>query len=196
MNKKSSATPSKLILASASPRRLDLLKSIRITPDQVISADIDETPLKDEKPRDCAARLAVEKARAVHKEGCFTLGADTIVCLGTRMLPKTETVEEARECLKKLSGRRHRVIGGIALITPAGKPITRAVETHVQFKRLTRQEIETYLQTKEFQGVAGGYAIQGYAAAFVKSIRGSHSNIVGLSLHDTYAMLTGNGFIG
>ncbi len=185
---------SKLVLASASPRRLDLLKQIHIVPDSVVTADIDEACLKGEKPRACAERLAMGKARAVHTEGQFTLAADTIVACGVRMLPKTETLEEARACLELLSGRRHHVYGGIALITPDGRLVSRCVDTVVQFKRLTRAEIDFYLETGEWNGVAGGYAIQGYAAAFIKSLRGSYSNVVGLSLHETLGLLSGNGF--
>ncbi len=184
----------KLILASASPRRLDLLKQIHITPHDIIAADIDETPLKNETPKDCAVRLARAKAKAVHKEGCFTLGADTLVCMGTRMLPKTETKEEARECLEMLSDRRHHVLGGIALITPEGNELTKFADTVVQFKRLSAAEINEYLDSNEWQGVAGGYAIQGLAASYIKSIRGSYSNVVGLSLYDTMNLLKGNGF--
>lgn len=184
----------KLILASASPRRVQLLNQIHITPDHIIPADIDESPVKDETPKRCAERLALEKTRAVHKDGHYTLGADTIVNMGTRMLPKTETEGEARDCLNKLSGRRHHVIGGIALITPEGKEIMRTVDTVVKFKRLHTTEIDRYIATQEWQGVAGGYAIQGYASAFVAFIRGSYSNIVGLSLYDTRAMLEGNGY--
>lgn len=187
-----------LILASASLRRVQLLKQIHITPAEIIPADIDETPItvngKPETPKQCAQRLALEKARSVHKEGHFTLGADTVVNMGTRMLPKTETADEARKCLEKLSGRRHHVIGGIALITPNGKEITRTVDTVVKFKRLHKTEIDAYINTNEWQGVAGGYAIQGYAAAFIAFMRGSYSNVVGLSLYDTMALLKGNGF--
>ncbi|MDB2683151.1 Maf family nucleotide pyrophosphatase [Alphaproteobacteria bacterium] len=184
----------KLILASASPRRASLLKQIHITPDEISAADIDESELKGEKPKDCAQRLALQKAKAVHKPSHFTLGADTIVAVGTRMLPKTETPEQAQQCLKMLSGRRHHVIGGIALITPDNKEITRTVDTVVQFKQLTPTEINDYLESKEWQGIAGGYAIQGLAASFIKSLRGSYSNVVGLSLYDTMNMLKGNGF--
>jgi septum formation protein len=185
---------SKLILASASPRRAQLLKQIGITPDQIIPADIDETELKGETPKQCAVRLALSKAKAVHQDGHFTLGADTIVAMGARMLPKTETEDSARNCLGKLSGRRHHVIGGIALITPEGKEITRHHDTMVQMKRLSDKDIDTYIATNEWNGVAGGYAIQGFAAVFIKTIHGSHSNVVGLSISDVFTMLDGNGF--
>lgn len=183
----------KLILASASPRRLELLKQIHIVPDKVVPAEIDETPLKGELPRDLAQRLASEKAKAIRENG-FILAADTVVACGRRILPKAETEAEARLCLELLSGRRHHVYGGIALVSPSGKIQTRLCDTVLQFKRLTKSDIETYLQTNEWQGKAGGYAIQGYAAVFVKFIRGSYSNVVGLSLYDTMTMLNSAGF--
>ena len=185
-----------LILASASPRRVQLLGQVGIKPSEVIPADIDETPQGKELPRDLAKRLALEKARAVRKahQDSYILAADTVVSAGRRILPKTESVEEARACLTMLSGRRHHVYGGIALITPEGKEISRLCDTTVQFKRLHPSEIDLYLANGEWNGVAGGYAIQGLAAAFVKFIRGSYSNVVGLSLYDTMQMLSGNGF--
>lgn len=186
----------KLILASASPRRLDLLKQIGITPDQVIPADIDETPLKAELPRDYAVRVAEAKARAIMAQGTgsYILSADTVVACGRRILPKTEAEADARECLMLLSGRRHRVINGIALIQPGGQVKTRVTETIVQFKGLSKDEIDGYIATGEWQGKAGGYAIQGRAAVFVKFIRGSYSTVVGLSLYDTMQMLKSSGF--
>lgn len=190
----------KLILASASPRRVDLLKQIGITPDSILPADIDETPQtikgKSELPRDLAHRLALGKAQAIAKlhKDCFVLAADTVVGCGRRILDKAENADYARYCLKTMSGRRHHVYGGIALITPQGKAITRLCDTIVQFKRLTDQEIETYIESGEWKGKAGGYAIQGRAESYIKSIRGSYSNVVGLSLYDTLAMLNGNGF--
>ncbi len=186
----------KLILASASPRRLDLLGQVGITPDEVIPADIDETEIPGELPRDLAVRLAIEKASAIaekHPES-HVLGADTVVACGRRILPKTEDEQAAKECLSLLSGRRHHVYGGIALITPEGKTIKRLCDTVVQFKKLSESDTKTYLETGQWKGVAGGYAIQGYAAAFIKSIRGSYSNVVGLSLYDTMRMLEGTGF--
>lgn len=186
----------KLILASASPRRLDLLKQINITPSGIIPADIDETERKGELPRTLAGRLACEKAQAVAAEnaGAFVLAADTVVACGRRILPKTEHEGEARRCLEQLSGRRHHVYGGIALVTPEGKLVSRIVYTLVQFKKLAPGETETYLKTGQWNGVAGGYAIQGYAEVFIKSIRGSYSNVVGLSLYDTMKILEGTGF--
>lgn len=186
----------RLILASASPRRKDLLAQIGITPSGIIPADIDETERKSELPRDLALRLATEKAQAVaaKHQDAFVLGADTVVGCGRRILPKTETEEETRDCLAMLSGRRHHVYGGIAIVTPGGQTISRLCDTVVQFKTLSPRDIETYIQSGEWQGVAGGYAIQGLAGAYIKSLRGSYSNVVGLSLYDTMNMLHGAGF--
>lgn len=189
-------TNAPLILASASPRRKDLLSQIKITPDHIIPADICEDPLKGEKPPQTVKRLALEKARKIahDHQGAFVLGADTIVACGHRELPKAETTDQALTCLKMLSGRRHSVLGGIALITPSGKEISRVVKTSVQFKRLNSGEINTYIESREWEGKAGGYAIQGICAAYIKSISGSYSNVVGLSLYDVRHMLIGNGF--
>lgn len=187
----------RLILASASPRRVALLKQIGITPDDIIPADIDETPLKTELPRGLAERLARQKADAVAAihEGAYILSADTVVACGRRILEKPEDETEARRFLDLLSGRRHRVIGGIALHTPAGTLRTKIVETIVQFKKLSTAEIKQYLDSGEWQGKAGGYGIQGSAEAYVKFIRGSYSNVVGLSLYDTMKMLKSAGYI-
>lgn len=186
----------RLILASASPRRLELLKQVGITPDEIIPANIDETPHKRERPQDLAKRLCLEKARAVAENhpGAFVLAADTVVGCGRRILDKAEDEAYARLCLETLSGRRHHVYGGIALITPAEHTITRCIDTIVQFKHLPEKDISTYLNSGEWQGKAGGYAIQGLAASYVKFIRGSYSNVVGLSLYDTMKMLDGSGF--
>lgn len=180
-----------LILASASPRRLDLLKQIGIVPAQIIPAEIDETPLKNELPRELALRLAVAKAQKVAHEnkGATVLAADTVVACGRRVLPKAETESEARSCLELLSGRRHHVYGGIAIIDEKGTLKKRLSDTVVQFKKLSPQEIENYLKSGEWQGKAGGYAIQGLAGAYIKQIRGSYSNVVGLSLYDIMVML-------
>lgn len=185
-----------LILASASPRRADLLKQVHIIPDKIIAAEIDETPLKGELPRDLAMRLAAAKAEAVQGKNpdAFILAADTVVACGRRILPKAENEKDARECLELLSGRRHHVYGGIALITPQKKLIQKLSDTVVQFKTLQAEEIENYITSKEWQGKAGGYAIQGVAAAFIKSIRGSYSNVVGLSIYDTVNLLNGAGY--
>ncbi len=185
-----------LILASSSPRRLLLLKQIGITPDKVISTDIDETELKGELPRDAALRLAVAKANAVTEKNSYILAADTVVACGCRILPKTENEKDARACLELLSGRRHHVYGGIALKTPDGRIVKRLCDTIVQFKKLTLKDINNYLESSEWRGVAGGYAIQGHAAAFVKFLGGSYSNVVGLSLYDTMIMLDGTGYRG
>ena len=185
-----------LILASASPRRLQLLEQLNITPADVIPADIDETPLKDELPRAHALRLACEKARKIsesHKSK-FILAADTVVACGSRILPKAENEQQARKCLNLLSGRRHHVYGGICIITDQGKEISRLCDTAVKFKALSNNEIETYIQSGEWDGKAGGYAIQGMAASFIPSIQGSYSNVVGLSLYDIMQILKGNAF--
>ncbi|HOO81380.1 MAG TPA: Maf family nucleotide pyrophosphatase [Alphaproteobacteria bacterium] len=186
----------KLILASASPRRLDLLKQIGIIPDKILPADIDETPLKGEHPHDLAQRLAREKAAAIAKKnpGNFILAADTVVGAGRKILDKAEDKPYARHCLESLSGRRHHVYGGIALIAPTGKTVHRLIDTLVQFKRLTPSEIDQYLHFGQWRGKAGGYAIQGYAESYIKFIRGSYSNVVGLSLYDTMRVLEGAGF--
>ena len=190
------AAPHRLVLASASPRRLALLRQVALAPDLVDAAALDETPLKDELPAQHALRLAAAKARAValRHPGAFVLGADTVVACGRRILPKAEDAATARRCLALLSGRRHRVHGGVALVTPAGKLATRHVQTIVAFKRLTEAEIAAYLAAGEWQGKAGGYAIQGLAALFVRQIGGSYSNVVGLPLFETAALLAGQGF--
>ena len=187
----------KLILASASPRRVELLGQIGIEPSEILPADIDETPLKGELPRDLALRLAIGKAEAIvekHKDA-YILAADTVVGCGRRILDKAETQDYARHCLEMLSGRRHHVYGGIALITPEGKCISRLVDTIVKFKKLTPQEIKDYLQSLEWEGKAGGYAIQGRAASYIKFLQGSYSNVVGLSLYDTMRILEGSGYL-
>ena len=185
---------SKLVLASASPRRVELLKQAGIVPDHIIPADIDETSLSGELPGPHALRLAVEKSMAISKENHFILAADTVVACGRRILPKAETADDVRSCITLLSGRRHRVHGGISLITPDGKNISRLVTTIVQFARLTDKDIEKYIESGEGIGKAGGYAIQGLAAGHIKSISGSYSNIVGLSIYDTLRILDGAGF--
>lgn len=184
-----------LVLASASPRRLDLLKQIGLVPDEVCPADIDETPLKDEMPRVHAERLAAEKAAAVAKDhaGAFVLAADTVVACGRRILPKTEDAASARQCLELLSGRAHRVYTGLSLVAN-GKQVTRTVLTRVQVARLEAQALEAYLASGEWHGKAGGYAIQGRAAAFIRGINGSYSNVVGLPLYETANLLKGAGF--
>jgi septum formation protein len=192
----------RLILASASPRRLQLLDQIGVAPDEMIPADIDETPHKGEAPRSLATRLAREKAQAAAKvargrgeeAGTMVLAADTVVAVGRRILPKPELVDEAAACLRLLSGRAHRVYTGLCLVTLQGGLRQRLVETRVRFKRLSRDDFDAYLATGEWRGKAGGYAIQGKAGAFVQKIIGSPSNIVGLPLHETLNLLNGEGY--
>lgn len=184
------------VLASASPRRADLVRQIALIPDVIDPADIDETARRGERPRAYALRMAVAKGAAVarRRPGCWILSADTVVACGHRILPKAETESEARRCLALLSGRRHRVIGGLLLTAPDGTIRSRAVETTVAFKRLADREIAAYLGSGEWHGKAGGYAIQGLAAAYVSHVNGSYSNVVGLALAETYALLTGAGY--
>lgn len=185
-----------LVLASASPRRKDLLAQVGLIPDLISAADIDETPLPHEVPRDLAARLAVGKAAAIAKDNpnAYVLAADTVVALGRRVLGKPENADEARSFLEKLSGRRHSVIGGICVIAPDASRRQQVVVTKVKFKRFTPKDIDVYIASDEWQGKAGGYAIQGLAGAFVPWISGSYTNVVGLSLSDTVNMLTGAGY--
>lgn len=180
-----------LVLASASPRRLDLLRQVGREPAEIDPADIDESPLARELPRAYALRMATAKLAAVvprHRQA-VVLAADSVVVCGRRILPKAETVEEARSCLDLLSGRRHRVLGGLAVASPDGRVRSRLVETVVRFKRLEAAEIGAYLESGEWQGKAGGYAIQGRAAAFVAFLSGSYSNVVGLPLFETEQLL-------
>lgn len=181
-----------LILASASPRRLELLKQVGIVPARIVPADIDETPLPREAPKDYARRIALTKARKVAAEnaGATVLAADTVVALGRRILPKTETEEEAETCLALLSGRRHKVLTAVSILSPRGEKHA-LVASVVRFKRLARPEMAAYLATDEWKGKAGGYAIQGQAATFIPFISGSYSTIVGLPLHETVKMLKG-----
>jgi septum formation protein len=182
-----------LVLASASPRRLQLLHQVGIVPDRVDPADIDETPALGELPASHVVRLAEAKARAVEPRhpGAFILAADTIVACGRRILPKAEDEATARACLTLLSGRRHRVYGGVALITPSGELAIRRVVSQVAMKRLSERELEFYLESGEWRGKAGGYAIQGCAAAFIPWLAGSYSNVVGLPLFETAQLLAG-----
>ena len=183
-----------LVLASASPRRLDLLAQIGITPDAVTPADIDETPRKAELARPLAARLAEGKALGVHEDGQFTLAADTVVAVGRRLLPKTEERAEAEACLRLMSGRAHQVLTGVCLIGPNSDKSTRVVTTRVTMKRLTDAEIFSYLECGEWKGKAGGYGIQGRAAGYISKLSGSYSNVVGLPVYETRAMLIGLGY--
>ncbi|RFB80200.1 Maf-like protein [Methylovirgula sp. 4M-Z18] len=192
----------KLVLASASPRRLALLQQVGVEPDALIPADIDETPNKYELPRGLAARLASTKAKAAAKiatsredlQDAFVLAADTVVAVGRRILPKCEIVDEAGQCLRLLSGRAHRVYTGITLITPKGAARHRLIESRVRFKRLSTADIDAYLASGEWRGKAGGYAIQGLAGAFVVKLIGSYPSVVGLPLYETIALLSGEGF--
>jgi len=185
----------RLVLASASPRRVELLRQIGLEPAAIDPADIDETPLKAELPARHAARLAAAKARTVAARhvGALVLAADTVVACGRRILPKAETEGTARACLTLLSGRRHRVFGGVALLGPDGRLLERLVQSEVTFKVLSAREIDAYLSSGEWHGKAGGYAIQGLAAAFVRKIGGSYSNIVGLPLFEVAGLLGGFG---
>lgn len=188
---------SSLILASASPRRLMLLEQIGIKPNAVVPADIDETSLKNELPAVYAMRMAMSKAEKIASDckGDFILAADTVVACGRRILPKAETEQQAVECLNILSGRRHCVYGSICLVCPDGKIRKRLVKTTVAFSHLHETDKQMYLDCGEWEGKAGGYAIQGKASLFIREILGSYSNIVGLSLYDTSALLKGNGYL-
>ena len=183
-----------LILASASPRRRELIARLGIEPVRVIAADIDETPQDDERPRDYAMRMAREKANAVASRDGFVLAGDTVVAAGRRILPKAENVQAARECLSLLSGRRHRVLSSVALLSPDGIMRERLSETIVKFKRLSEAELTAYLDGGEWEGKAGGYAIQGAAEGLIAWIQGSHSGVVGLPLYETRTLLKSAGF--
>ena len=184
-----------LVLASASPRRLDLLRQIGIEPARVAPADIDETPVRRELPVAYARRIARAKAAAVASRGEIVLAADTVVACGRRILPKATTVEEARACLDLLSGRRHRVLGAVCIVGADGARRERLVVSVVRFKRLDAGEIDAYLSSDEWSGKAGGYAIQGRAAAFVSFLSGSYSNVVGLPLFEVTQMLRADGWL-
>jgi len=186
----------RLVLASASPRRQELLRQIGIEPAVVDPAEIDESVLKDELPPAHAKRLALAKALAVRERHpqSFILAADTVVACGRRILPKAEDRETARRCLVLLSGRRHRVLGAIVVFAPDGRRADRLVRTMVTFQRLPERRISAYLDSGEWMGKAGGYAIQGRAAVFISALSGSYSNVVGLPLHESAMLLSGLGF--
>ncbi len=186
----------RLILASASPRRLDLLARIGVVPDAVEPADIDESVLPGELPRIHALRLAAEKAAAVARRfpNDLILAADTVVAVGRRILPKAEDDATLRACMALLSGRRHRVLTGVALAIPGGEMRTRLVETMIAMKRLSAEEIAYYAGHGEWRGKAGGYALQGYGEVFVRHIAGSYSNVVGLPLAETRHLLKSAGY--
>jgi septum formation protein len=190
--------PVGLLLASESPRRRALLEQVGVAPDAVLAAEIDETPIPNEMPRDLALRLAQSKAWAVaaswRKEPVLVLAADTVVAAGRRILPKASGSDEVRACLKLLSGRRHRVMTAVAVLAPDDKIRTRIVTTQVSFRRLDRREIDLYVDCREGEGKAGGYAIQGRAGMFAERINGSYSNVVGLPLSETVLLLRGLGY--
>ena len=196
-----SARP-QFVLASGSPRRLALLGQVGIEPDLLMPVDADETPLKAEAPRSLAKRLAREKAElAVEKlkrveefDHGFILAADTVVAQGRRVLPKAEMLDQASMCLRLLSGRAHRVYTGMTLITPKGVARHRLIETRVRFKKISSDEIDSYLASGEWRGKAGGYAIQGIAGCFVVKLIGSYTNVVGLPLYETCSLLQGEGY--
>lgn len=192
----------KLVLASGSPRRLALLNQAGIEPDALRPADVDETPRKGELPRACATRLARAKAEATLEalklddelRGAFIIAADTVVAVGRRILPKAELVEEASQCLRLLSGRNHRVYSAICVVTPKEAFRQRLVETRVRFKRLNDEDIAGYVDSGEWRGKAGGYAVQGIAGSFVVKLVGSYTSVVGLPLYETASLLGGEGY--
>jgi septum formation protein len=192
----------KLVLASGSPRRIELLQQAGIEPDRVMPTGIDETPARGEHPRSLAKRLSRTKAeraaallaKEAGADASFVLAADTVVAVGRRVLPKAELADEASNCLKLISGRSHRVFTGICLVSPSGKVRQRLVETRVRFKRLTREEIDLYVASGEWHGKAGAYAIQGLAGSLVVKLVGSYTNVVGLPLYETVSLLAAEGF--
>nr|WP_202386208.1 nucleoside triphosphate pyrophosphatase [Allopontixanthobacter confluentis] len=181
-------------MASASPRRRELIARLGVEPARIVPADIDETPHKTELPRDYAQRMAAEKAAAAASDTACVLAGDTVVAVGRRILPKAEDEATARKCLELLSGRRHRVLSAIALRAPDGTMRQRLSETVVKFKVLSDEEIRSYLASGEWDGKAGGYAIQGAAEGLIQWIQGSHSGVVGLPLFETRALLKAAGF--
>lgn len=192
----------KLVLASASPRRLMLLAQVGVDPDALRPASIDETPNKGEMPRALASRLARAKAEAARDQiandtdiaDAYVLAADTVVAAGSKVMGKPQHMEEAVASLQRLSGRTHRVLTGVCLITPDDRVRTKIVDTRVRFKHLSRDELEAYIASREWRGKAGGYAIQGLAGCFVQKLVGSYTNVVGLPLFETLQMLSGEGF--
>jgi septum formation protein len=190
------------VLASGSPRRLALLQQAGVEPDALLPADVDETPVKSETPRELARRLAREKAEVARKTArnredlreAFIISADTVVAVGRRILPKADLLDEAAQCLRLLSGRNHRVHTAVCLVTPSGAFRQRLVETKVRFKRLNDEDIEAYLASGEWRGKAGAYAAQGIAGSFIVKLVGSYSNVVGLPLYETTQLLLGEGY--
>lgn len=195
------AAHSKLVLASASPRRLALLQQCGVEPDFIVPTDADEEPRRGEVPRSIAKRLSRDKAElALEKialseemKGSVILAADTVVGVGRRILPKAESLEQAADCLRLLSGRNHKVYTGMTLVTANGTFRNRLVTTRLRFKRLSRQEMDAYLASGEWRGKAGGYAIQGIAGCFVVKLTGSYSNVVGLPLYEAVSLISGEG---
>ena len=184
-----------LILASASPRRLALLAQIGLVPDLIIAPDIDETPAKDENPRLYAQRMARSKCAGVVDASAFVVAADTVVAAGRRILPKACSEAVARTCLELLSGRRHRVLTCVVVRAPDGRVVERVSESAVTFSRLSSAQLAAYLATGEWRGKAGGYAVQGHAAAYVRALSGSYSGVVGLPLFETAQLLRGVGYL-
>ena len=192
----------KLILASGSPRRLELLHQVGIEPARLMPMDIDETPARLEHPRTLCRRLSLQKAEAAYKavkgelawKGAYVLGSDTVVAVGRRIVGKAEFIEEASAALHLLSGRSHWVYTGVCLVTPSGKVRQKVVETKVRFKRLSQDEIESYIASGQWRGKAGAYGIQGIAGCFVQKLTGFYTNVVGLPLYETVSLLAGEGF--
>ena len=185
-----------LVLASASPRRLDLLRQVGLEPDRVVPTDLDETPLKGETPRQLALRLAVAKAQAAAAGApdAYVVGADTVVALGARVFGKPDDEAAARRMLERLSGRAHRVLTGVAIVAPGGRIASRLAETRLRWKRLSPADLDGLIQSGEWRGVAGGYRIQGRAAGLTLDLQGSYTGVVGLPLYETLALLDGLGF--
>ena len=192
----------KLILASGSPRRLDLLNQAGIEPARLMPMDLDETPKKSEHPRSLARRLSTAKAEAALEavrgepawQGSYILAADTVVAVGRRILPKAEYVDEASAALHLLSGRGHWVYTGVCLITPDKTVRQKVIDTKVRFKRLSSHDIDSYLASGQWRGKAGAYGIQGIAGSFVVKLVGSYTNVVGLPLYETVSLLSGEGY--
>jgi septum formation protein len=196
------ARTAKLVLASASPRRLALLDQAGVKADALLPTDVDETPLSNERPRDLARRLARLKAESAYRAiqqreeltGAFIIAADTVVAVGRRILPKPETPDEAEDCLRLLSGRAHRVYTAVTMVTPKGGYRERLVETRLRFKRLSSEDLARYLASGEWRGKAGGYAAQGIAGSFIVKLIGSYTAVVGLPLYETLSLLGGEGY--
>lgn len=188
------ADRSRLVLASASPRRADLLTGIGFAPDAIHPTDIDESEIPGETPRELAERLTLSKLAAADHPGSFVVASDTVVGVGRRILPKTGTEVEARACLKLMSGRNHRVFTGVAVRAPDGREAHRIAETRIAFKRLHPDEIDEYIASGEWAGKAGGYGIQGRAGAFVENLIGSYTGVVGLPVYETRLLLVGLGY--